>query len=246
MKVSVLICAAGASSRYGGKNKKQFTEMDGRAVFVRSIEAFSDRDDICQILLAIPAEDEEIFEIRWQDKLAFYGVKHVLGGKERHDTITNMLKHVQEDAELVALHDAVRPCVQKKKIDAVFQTAAKTGAAILAHRLVGTVKKVNDEDIITDTIDRSTLWEAQTPQVFNKNIIEKAYANRKTMSEQITDDAQLVEAMGYPVSVVESDSSNIKITNSTDIAIARAVLKSRPKPKKAGGPVGPWAGEQGW
>ena len=174
MKVSVLICAAGASSRYGTKTKKQFTEIDGRAVFVRSIEAFSDRDDVCQILLAIPPEDEEIFQIKWQDKLAFYGVKHLLGGEQRHDTITNMLDHVSDDAELVALHDAVRPCVTQEMLDAVFQKAADTGAAILAHRLVGTVKKADEKKIICETIDRSALWEAQTPQVFKKDIIRKA------------------------------------------------------------------------
>ncbi len=246
MKVSVLICAAGASSRYGTKTKKQFTEMDGRAVFVRSIEAFSDREDVCQVLLAIPEEDEEVFQIKWQDKLAFYGVKHVLGGAQRHDTITRMLEHVSADAELVALHDAVRPCVTQKMLDAVFQKASSTGAAILAHRLVGTVKKVDAERVICETIDRSALWEAQTPQVFQKEIIQKAYAGRESFTAEITDDAQLVEAMGHPVSVVESDSSNIKITNTTDMAIARAILKSRPKPKKAEGPVGPWAGEQGW
>jgi len=150
-----------------------------------------------------------------------------------------------EEIDLIALHDAVRPCVTEKQLDAVFAAAAQTGAAILAQPLVGTVKKVDEKMNITQTQDRSQLWEAQTPQVFQPEIIRQAYANLKNIKGDITDDAQLVEALGKPVRIVESDAGNIKITTNTDIVIAAAILKARPQPK-AKGPVGPWAGEQGW
>jgi len=244
-RVAVLIPAGGQSQRFKGKTKKQFAEMDGRAVFLRTIELFADRDDVAQIVLAIPPADEELFKIRHEASLAFHGVKTILGGGERHDTTARLLEEVKSDVDLIALHDAVRPCTTQKSIDAVFAAAAESGAAILAHRLVGTIKRVDEKGLISKTLDRSCLWEAQTPQVFQADIIRRAYEQRNEFPDNITDDAQLVEAMGLPVRVVESPSSNIKITSNEDIAIAAAILKARPKPKPKG-PAGPWAAEQGW
>ena len=245
VKVALLIPAAGASTRFSGKIKKQFAELDGRAVFLRTVELFADRDDVVQIVMAIPAEDEEIFKIRHEASLGFHGVKVILGAQHRFETVEKLLQQVKDDVDLIALHDAVRPCVTKEQIDAVFAAAAQTGAAILAHRLVGTIKKVDTQNHIETTIDRSTLWEAQTPQVFKPDIIKKAYQQREKIRENITDDAQLVEALGVPVKIVESTPSNIKITTNEDLAVAAAILKARPKPKPKG-PTGPWAGEQGW
>lgn len=237
--------AAGASSRFGGKTKKQFSELNGRAVFVRTIEQFADRDDVVQVVIAIPPEDEEIFQIRWADKLGFYGVRYILGGQHRCETMEKLLEQVKDDVDLVAIHDAVRPCVTSSQIDAVFQAAAKSEAAILAHKLVGTIKQSSSEQTIAKTVDRSDLWEAQTPQVFKLDLIRQAYQQRDKVKGDITDDAQLVEALGHPVTLVESDTSNIKITGGSDLVIAGAILKARPKPKKEG-PSGPWAAEQGW
>ena len=246
LKVAVLIPAAGASSRFNGKKKKQFCDLNDRAVFLRSLEMFVDRDDVKQVIIAIPADDEELFQVKWSANLSFYGVKYIIGDAQRYDTINKLLAEVNDDdIDLIALHDAVRPCVTKKQIDAVFAKAAETGAAILAAPLVGTLKQADQDKNIVKTIDRSQFWEAQTPQVFKPEIIRKAYQHLENIEENITDDAQLVEAMGVKVKLVESDSGNIKITTAADIAIASAILKNRPKPK-AQGPAGPWAGEQGW
>ncbi len=245
LKVAVLLPAAGASHRFKGKKKKQFTDIDGRAVFLRTIELFADRDDVFQMVMAIPAEDEELFRIKWGDSIGFHGVKVIIGDAERYETVGKLLAEVKDDANLIALHDAVRPCVTKPQIDAVFKAAAETGAAILAHRLVGTIKKASPDGAIAETIDRTQLWEAQTPQVFKPDIIRKAYENRAKIDADITDDAQLVEALGTSVKLVENTGSNIKVTTGEDIAIAGAILKARPKPKPKG-PAGPWAGEQGW
>ena len=245
MKVAVLIPAAGSSSRFKGKKKKQFADIDGRAVFLRTIEMFADRDDVSQIVIAIPAEDEELFKIKWGANLGFHGVKAVIGGEHRHDTISTLLAEVKDNIDLIALHDAVRPCVTTAQIGAVFEAAEQSGAAILAAPLVGTIKKADAENNITDTIDRSGLWEAQTPQVFKPDIIRQAYSNRDAVEGNITDDAQLVEAMGVQVRIVQSDAGNLKITTGADLAIASAVLKARPKPKPTG-PVGPFAAEAQW
>lgn len=239
VKVAVLIPAAGSSTRFKGKKKKQFSDLDGRAIFLRTIEMFADRPDVCQVIVAIPEEDEELFHIKFSANLGFFGVQVVIGGSERHETINKMLAEVKDEADLIAIHDAVRPCVTESQIDDVFAAAAETGAAILANPLVGTIKKVDDQGNIADTIDRSLLWEAQTPQVFKPEIIRKAYQQKDEVSASITDDAQLVESLDIPVKLVKSDAGNIKITTGADISIASAILKARPKPK-SNDPAGPF------
>lgn len=237
--VAVIICAAGASKRFGGNRKKPLVDVSGRAAFIRSIEHFSNRDDVKQILLAISKEDEELVEIKWGPNLKFFNVKTCIGGDERFETVQNVLALVGETIELVAVHDAVRCCLTQKWIDDCFAAAEKTGAAILAAPVVATIKKIKD-GLIVETVDRSNLYESQTPQVFKKDILKKAYANLKKLDkEKISDDAQLVEAIGQKIAIVETDSSNIKITYKTDIAIAEAIIKSRPEPKPKG-PAGPY------
>jgi len=238
-KVAAIICAAGASSRFGGKRKKPFVDVGGRAVFLRSVELFSNREDVKQILLAISPEDEELVKVKWGVNLQFFNVEICFGGDERFETVSKALELVKETTELVAVHDAVRCCVTEKWIDEVIAEATKTGAAILACPVVATLKKAKDNTII-QTVDRENLYEAQTPQVFETGLLRTAYENLKNLDKnKISDDAQLVEALDHKVSIVETDSSNIKITKPADVAIAEAILKSRPKPKPEG-PAGPY------
>ena len=238
-KVAVIICAAGASSRFGGKRKKPFVDVEGRAVFLRSVETFSSREDVKQILLAIAPEDEELVNVKWGPNLKFFNVKICFGGAERFDTVQKGLELIKDDIELIAVHDAVRCCVKEEWIDKVIAEAAKTGAAILACPVVATLKEAKDK-VIIQTVDRAGLYEAQTPQVFETSLLKKAYANLKNLDKnKISDDSQLVEAIGEKVSIVETDSSNIKITHKDDLAIAEAILKSRPKPVPKG-PIGPY------
>jgi len=242
-KVAVIICAAGASTRFGGKRKKPFVDVAGRAAFLRSVELFSDRSDVKQILLAIAPDDEELVSVKWGANLKFFNVKICFGGTERFDTVGKALELVKETIDLVAVHDAVRCCVKKEWIDKVITKAAETDAAILACPVVATIKDVKDNTIIK-TVDRVGLYEAQTPQVFKAELLKKAYENPKNLDKnKISDDSQLVETLGRKVSIVETDSSNIKITRPNDIAIAEAILKSRPKPGLKG-PTGPYVEAQ--
>jgi 2-C-methyl-D-erythritol 4-phosphate cytidylyltransferase len=237
--VSVIVCAAGAGARFGGDRKKPFVEVGGRAAFLRSIEFFANRDDVKQILLAIAPEDEELVSIKWGAMLSFHGVKLCFGGKERFETVAKALEKVRDDAELIAVHDSVRCCLTNDWLDAVFAKAAKTGAAILACPVVATLKRVQNGNI-AETVARANLYEAQTPQVFDAVLLKKAYANLKTLDKTaITDDAQLVELLGHPVAIVETDHSNLKITRKNDVPIAEAIINSRPKPKPDG-PIGPY------
>ncbi len=237
--VAVIICAAGEAKRFGGKRKKPFVDVAGRAVFLHSVELFTARDDVKQVLLAIPPEDQELVSVKWGPNLKFFNVKTYFGGEERFDTVSKALELVRADIDLIAVHDAVRCCVTAKWIDEVIAAAAKSGAAVLACPVAATVKKVEDNTIIK-TVDRAGLWEAQTPQVFEAGLLKKAYENLKNLDKsKISDDSQLVEALGHKVSIVQTDSSNIKITRSSDVAIAEAILKSRPKPRPKG-PAGPY------
>ena len=241
--VAAIICAAGTSSRFGGKRKKAFVDVAGRAVFLRSVELFANRDDVKQILLAIATEDEELVNIKWGPNLKFFNVKIFFGGYERFDTVNKGLELVKDDIDLIAVHDASRCCVTAELIDKVIAAAAKSGAAIPACPVAATIKEAKDNTIIR-TVDRAGLYEAQTPQVFETSLLKKAYENLKNLNEsEISDDSQLVEALGHKVSIVEADSSNIKITRRSDIAIAEAILKSRPKPKPEGY-IGPYAEAQ--
>ncbi len=237
--VAAIICAAGPASRFGGKRKKQFVDVAGRAVFLRSVELFSNRDDVKQILLAIPPEDQELVNVKWGANLKFFNVQIYLGGEQRFETVNKALELLKDDIELVAIHDAARCCVTEKWIDEVIKTAAKTGAAILACPISATIKKVKDNTII-ETVDRTGLYEAQTPQVFETSLLKEAHeAADKKNTDKISDDSLLVEALGHKVSIVEADSSNIKITYKNDTAIAEAIIKTRPKPVPKG-PAGPY------
>jgi 2-C-methyl-D-erythritol 4-phosphate cytidylyltransferase len=242
MNIAVIICAAGSSKRFvkeqlhnlEAAKKKQFASVAGRPAFLRSIEFFAGRDNVKQIIMSIPAEDEEMFKITHGANLSFHGVKLCIGGAERFETVAKALELVQDDIDLVAIHDAVRCCLMDKWLDDVFKVADQTGAAMLACPVVATLKKVENGKIV-ETVDRTGLYEAQTPQVFKKDLLKKAYANLSKLDKsKISDDSQLVEVLGHKVAIVETDSSNIKITTKADIAIAEAIIKSRPKPKPQG------------
>lgn len=244
-KYSVILPAAGKSSRFKDREKKPFVNLDGRAVWLRTAELFITRSDVCQCLVVVAPEDEELFRRRYTANIAFMNVKIVLGGKERFDSVANALERLAAEADFVAVHDAVRPCLQPEQIDAVFAAAAATGAAVLAVPVTDTLKRADAKGRIEATLPRDRLWLAQTPQVFRKDWLLAAYANRHHLKEPITDDAQLVEAAGHPVQIVEGDPSNLKITTKADLQLAEAILKSRPKPKGQG-PVHPFADEAQW
>lgn len=242
-KLAVIVCAAGAGVRFGGGRKKPFIEVGGRAAFVRSIDFFANRDDIKQIILAISPGDEEMVKLKWGANLSFSGAKLCYGGDERFETVAKALEMIGDDIDLIAVHDAVRCCLKDDWVDEVIAQAAKTGAAILACPVVATLKKVADGKI-TETVDRTGLYEAQTPQVFDAALLREAYRRLEKMDKsKISDDAALIEAMGKEVAIVETDHSNIKITRKSDVLIAEAIIKARPKPKPEG-PVGPYAEAQ--
>lgn len=227
-KFSVIIPAAGKGERFGGAEKKTFAKVDGRPVFLRTIEQFISRPDVCQTVLVVSPEDVETTKATYGANIAFLGVKFVVGGPTRFDSVRAALEIVDKDAEFIAVHDAVRPCVTSDMIDAVFAEAQKTGAAILAAPLTGTIKRAGESMVIDETVTRQGLFEAQTPQVFRRDILLGAYEKAGAAAREATDDAQIVELAGHPVTLVPADRSNIKITTKADLTLTKALLKARP------------------
>ncbi|RJP32526.1 MAG: 2-C-methyl-D-erythritol 4-phosphate cytidylyltransferase [Phycisphaerales bacterium] len=227
-KFAVIIPAAGESQRFGGSEKKPFARLDGRPVFLHTVERFINREDVCQTILVIAPSDLETVRTKYGPNLAFMGVTLAEGGRRRCDSVASALKQLKDEAEFVAVHDAARPCVTEAMIDAVFAEAVKAGAAILASPITATLKRVAASGTIDATVSRENLFEAQTPQVFRRDVLLSAYADLAGGSDDVTDDAELVQRSGVPVAVVQSDLTNLKITTKADVALAHAILKARP------------------
>jgi len=219
-KVSVILPAAGTGKRFGGNESKIFQRLAGKCIFMRALEAFTTRSDVCQVQLVVSPADMEPTGRRFGVALAAMGVSVVQGGATRSQSVRNALAKMSQEAELICVHDAVRPCISPAWVDAVFAEAARSGAAILAYPVHGTLKKVGPDGAVACTLPREQLWEAQTPQVFRRDVLLAAYAS----GGDATDDAALVEAIGQRVSVVAGDPRNIKITTAADLALAEAII----------------------
>ncbi len=243
-RFAVILPAAGRSTRFGDpKQKKIYADLDGRAVWLRAVEPFVNRDDVGQILLAIAPEDRELFERRYRPNVAFLNIKVLEGSAERADSIANALEAADPSCDFVAVHDAARPCLTGELVDAVFSAAVAHGAAILAVPVADTLKRADADGVIVETVSRRGLHGAQTPQVFRRDLLMKAYANRTQLPGSPTDDALLVEALGHPVHVVAGSPMNLKITTAADLRLAAAILQALPKPQPDA-PAHPFADER--
>lgn len=237
-KFAVILAAAGRSTRFANSGKKKpFVDLNGRAVWLRAAEPFLAHADVAQVVMVVSPEDLDSFKERFRPNLAFMDIEIVTGGAERADSVQNALKQINTSMDYIAVHDAARPLICTDWIDAVFKAAEQSGAAIPATPIRGTIKRVA-EQTISETIDRRGLWEAQTPQVFRRELLIDAYANRGDFVA--TDEAQLVERHGHPVTIVEGSPVNIKITTQADLRIARALLEVVPG-RKSQRPLHPFA-----
>ena len=243
-KFAVILPAAGKSSRFKDKHyKKPFALLGGRAVWLHSAERFLNRDDVVQTILVIAADDREYFDFKFSSNVAILGITVVVGGAERSDSVQSALARVKPEADFVCVHDAARPCLANEWVDKIFGAAERTGAAIFAIPVAGTLKRVGPDRTIQETVSRQDLWEAQTPQVFRRELLLEAYARREGF--QATDDAQLVERLGHPVTIVPGSPINLKIATKEDLRLAEQALKALPKPKLKG-PVHPFQDDDMW
>jgi len=215
MKVSVIIAAGGTGKRMG--QKKQFLPLLGRSVLEWTIEAFKKVKAINEIILVVNPDELE--------KAKMLGIEKVTaGGKERSDSVANGLKLVSKDCDIVLIHDGARPLITSDIIVKSIKEAQEFGAVVVGVPVKDTIKRVGDDLLIEDTVDRKTLWQAQTPQAFKYAIITRAYVGGK---KKATDDSKLVEDFGIKVKMVMGSYENIKITTPEDLIVAEAILRSR-------------------
>ncbi len=243
---AVILPAAGRSTRFGDpKQKKIYADLDGRAVWLRAVDPFLNRNDVTQIIVAIHPDDRELFERRYRPNVAFLDITVIDGGAERHDSIARALDAIDASCEFVAVHDAARPCLTADLVDALFAATRAHGAAILAVPVTDTLKRADPDGSIVATVPRAGLFAAQTPQGFRRDLLTRAYANRDA-TDGPTDDATLVEALGHRVVIVEGSPMNLKITTAADLRLAHAILQSLPRPEPDA-PGHPFADERaGW
>ena len=227
MKFAVIIPAAGQSSRFGGNRKKPFQDLAGRAVWLRTVDHFINRDDVSEVILVLGEDDIADFRSRFGPILAFMNLKVVVGGASRAESVQNGIASLQEPADFIAVHDAARPLLTKAWVTEIFAAAIKHGAVIPGTPVSSTVKRIDGDNNIVETIDRSCLRLAQTPQVFRRDILEAAYAKASDHSA-FTDEASLVEASGQPVFIHDGWPMNIKITTPDDLKLAEFLLTELP------------------
>lgn len=241
---AVILPAAGQSARFQDKNyKKPFAPLANKAVWLHSAEKFIARSDVKQLVVVISPEDREYFEFKFAANTAILGIDVIDGGRERADSVAKALARVRADIDYVCVHDAARPCIADEWITNIFAIGEKTGAAIFAIPVTSTLKRVGGDHHVQETVPRDGLWEAQTPQVFARQLLLDAHARRGDFPA--TDDAQLVERIGHPITVVPGSTINLKIATREDLRLAEQALKALPKPKMSG-PGHPFAGDDMW
>ena len=212
----------------GSPTPKQFLALGGEPLLVHSLRVLDASSAVCEIILAVP---ETELDFCLTDIVARHGftkvTKVVPGGVQRQDSVRHALAVIGDSTDVVLVHDAVRPFLSADMVERVVQRASEVGAAVVAIPMRDTVKQVGEDGFIRETIDRRSLWLAQTPQAFNIALLREVHRKAQLEGIHATDDAQLMERFGHRVGVVEGSENNIKITRPEDFAIGEAILASR-------------------
>ncbi len=226
VKITAIVPSAGKGTRFKSKERKPFANLKGKPILSHTLKVFQSSPLIRDIVLVIDEPFRKVAE-KLVKRYGITKVRHIAeGGKTRSDSVRKGLRWVNKDASFILIHDGVRPFVSKEVIKRTIAAAMKFGASVAAVPVKATIKIAGRDDLVKDTPDRQKLWEAQTPQVFRKDLMEKAYKRAKGC---FTDDAALLENIGAKVKIVKGDYSNIKITTAEDIKIAEALLRSAHK-----------------
>lgn len=221
--ISAILLAAGKGLRLKSPVSKPLVKINRRPILFYSLRTLNKHPEIDEIVLVVNSGNQgPIAELI--KKYSFKKIKAVvLGGKRRQDSVYNGLKVIDQGSKLVLIHDSARPFIRLKLISAVIRQAKKSGAAILAVKPKATIKSCKADNTVAQTLARDKLWEVQTPQVFKKDFLLKAY--KKYSQGDVTDDASLVEKLGKRVKIVKGSYGNIKITTSEDLLFAGLIAK---------------------
>jgi len=219
-----IIAAAGAGTRMASDRPKQFLLLAGTPVLIHTLKVFEQCDSIQEVIVVLPAEESAGF-LSLAGKFGLRKVARVVpGGVTRADSVKRGLSAIRAaTAEIVVVHDGVRPFVTVEEIDTVVIAAQTDGAAILVAPVTDTIKQVSDQRV-ERTLDRGVLRRALTPQCFRYELLRQAYQAADVTDASLTDESVLVEKLGIPISVIDGNPRNIKITTVADLAIAEAML----------------------
>jgi 2-C-methyl-D-erythritol 4-phosphate cytidylyltransferase len=222
---TAIIVAAGTGNRMGSDRPKQFLQLAGTPIIFHTLKPFERCDSIQEIIVVVPAAESAGF-LSIAGKYGLRKLSRVVpGGVTRADSVKRGLMAIRETtAEIVAIHDGVRPFVTVEEISSTVAMARSNGAAILVAPATDTIKQT-DRGSVVKTLERQELYRALTPQCFRYELLRKAYESADVNDISLTDDSLLVERLGKPVSVVEGSSRNIKITTPADLLIAETILK---------------------
>ena len=223
MKTVAIIVAGGSGTRFGAQLPKQFLELGGMPILMRTIQAFGeDWDGYVDVIVTLPEGQMGL----WHDLCDQYGfaVPHrvVPGGETRWHSVKNALDSIGDiaDVDIIAVHDGVRPLASPALIHRILEAACHDGAAIPVVMLNDSVRQVTEES--SHALDRSSLRAVQTPQAFDARLLLEAYA--QPFDPTFTDDASVVERLGHSVTLVEGEAANLKITRPMDLALAEYLL----------------------
>ncbi len=212
----------------GGDKPKQFLTVGGVPLMVHALRTLQAAPMVQEIILAVPAVDHDYCA---REVVAAYGLSKVrrivAGGAERQNSVGAALDAVDPQFDLVLVHDAVRPFLTEDMIERVCEAAARHGGAIIAIPARDTLKEVGAHREIQRTVDRGRLWQAQTPQAFRREILQRAHEKARADAYLGTDEADLVQRLGETVVVVEGSGENIKVTRPEDLVIGEAIWASR-------------------
>jgi 2-C-methyl-D-erythritol 4-phosphate cytidylyltransferase len=230
MKTEVIVAAAGAGKRLRSKTRKPYLRISEKPLLIHTLQALSRSPDINKIIVVVNRSDKNMCK----GLIKAYGIRKIksviAGGHERVHSVKNGIDSLDKDTDMVLIHDGVRPFIDDLLIKRSIDCARRYGACVVGVPVKATVKRVHLPSsifhlhyLIDRTIDRRNLWVIQTPQVFRKDIIVKAY--KKFGKIRATDDAVLAERMGVKVRVVKGSYRNIKITTPEDLIVAEAIYK---------------------
>jgi 2-C-methyl-D-erythritol 4-phosphate cytidylyltransferase len=233
--IAAILPAAGLGTRMGHETPKQFLELDGVPIVILSLRRIASCPLITHIVVATRGEEVARLDARIREEEFKQPVLVVKGADSRQGSVSQALKHIPEDTELVVVHDAVRPFVTVEQITRVIEEARRCKAAILAIPAMDTVKEVKraslpeDVALITATIPRERVVLAQTPQVFETQLLKQAFAGAEEDGVNASDEAGLIERLGHEVFVVQGSERNMKITKPSDMDLARFYLHAEQK-----------------
>lgn len=221
--LSAIIVAAGSSERMGFD--KLFALVSGKPVIAHTIAAFENTNCVDEIVLV--GRSDSLNELKKLIAQPTKVKKVVGGGAERSDSVRSGLEHVDSKSDYIAVHDAARPMITPEKIARVFEAAQKNGAATLAEPINDTLKRADGDLFVNEPVDRSGVFGMQTPQVFERKLLEKAYEIVVTKKISVTDEVSAVELLGHKIVLVPNYDFNFKVTYPRDLPLAEFVLGQR-------------------